>query len=164
MTLYELTGEMLQLLDMAEDADVDEDALRDTIEAVEGEIEYKADAYAKVIKQMEADAEALKKEADRLSERKKAIDKNIDRIKKALEASMIATGKTKFKTELFNFSIAKNPAKLELAEDIDMDSIPAEYITFAQPTIDKTAVKNAIKAGESFEWAKMVQGESLRIK
>ena len=45
-TLYELTNDYLTLLDMAEDPDVEEDVLRDTMEGIEGEIEIKADGYA----------------------------------------------------------------------------------------------------------------------
>lgn len=43
-TLYELTAEYQQLLDMARDPDVDEKALSDTMEAIGGEIEDKADS------------------------------------------------------------------------------------------------------------------------
>ena len=53
-TLYELTNDYLTLLDMAEDPDIDEQALIDTMEGIEGEIEIKADGYARVMKQLEA--------------------------------------------------------------------------------------------------------------
>ena len=43
MTLYELTDEFRQLLDMMEDPDIDPEVLNDTLEAVLGDIEYKAD-------------------------------------------------------------------------------------------------------------------------
>lgn len=42
-TLYELTDEYKQLLDMLEDDTVDPELLKDTLEAVDGEIEVKAD-------------------------------------------------------------------------------------------------------------------------
>ena len=46
MTLYELTGEWQQVLSMMEDPDVPEEAVRDTLEGLSGEIEEKADGYA----------------------------------------------------------------------------------------------------------------------
>ena len=46
-TLYELTGQFKELLEMIEAEEMDLDTLRDTLEAIEGEIEYKADGYAK---------------------------------------------------------------------------------------------------------------------
>lgn len=164
MTIYELTGELLSLYEMAEDPEIDAECLKDTIEAVEGEFEIKADGYVKVIKQLEADSEALKKEADRLTERKKTIDKNIERIKNNLQNAMITADKKKFKTDLFSFSIRKNPAKLVLSDHIDMDLIDPEFIKFSDPEIDKNAVKEAIKNGSAFDWARLEQGESLTIK
>ena len=52
-TLYELTDEYKQLLDMLEDDTVDPEILKDTLEAVGGEIEVKADGCAKLIKELE---------------------------------------------------------------------------------------------------------------
>jgi hypothetical protein len=43
MTLYELTAEYMQLLEIAEDPDTDVQVLLDTMEGVSGEIEEKAD-------------------------------------------------------------------------------------------------------------------------
>ena len=51
-TLYELTDEYKQLLDMLEDETVDPEILKDTLEAVDGEIEVKADGCAKLIKEL----------------------------------------------------------------------------------------------------------------
>ena len=163
-TLYEITEEYRRLLDMAEDADTDSQAFEDTLESMDAEVEMKADGCAKVMKELELRASGLKAEIDRLSARKKLIENNVERIKKSLEMAMRATGKVKFKTELFSFNIAKNPASLKLADELDFDEIPAEFIVYPAPTIDKALVKDAIKNGAEFEWAHMEQGESLRIK
>ena len=69
-TLYELTSEYLQLLEMAEDPDVDLQTIADTMEAIGGEIEDKADGYARVMKQIEANAAGIKAEIGRLTARK----------------------------------------------------------------------------------------------
>lgn len=163
-TLYELTAEYMALVDMADDPDVDEQVWQDTMEGIEGEIEIKADGYAKVIREIESQSVGLKAEIDRLSARKKAIDNSVVRIKKALEEAMKATGKVKFKTDLFSFNIQKNPASLKLAEDIDINALPAEYVKFADPEVDKAKVKEALKNGVEFSWAHLEQSEGLRIK
>ena len=67
MTLYELTGQYLELLDMAEDADPE--VFADTLEGIDGEIEDKADNYAKVIRTLEGDVQSVKSEIDRLTEK-----------------------------------------------------------------------------------------------
>lgn len=164
MTLYELTQEYGVLLEMAEDPDVDEEMLADTLEALGGEIEEKADGYAKVLRQMEADAAGLKAEEKRLSDRRRTIENNTARLKAALQAAMVATGKTKFKTELFSFGIQKNPARLVIDRE-STDHAPAEYIIIQPPVWDKAKLKEALKAGKDVDGiAHLEQTEGLRIK
>lgn len=55
-TLYELTADFQNLLMLAEDPDTDPQAFADTLEGIEGELEDKADNYARVIRNLEADA------------------------------------------------------------------------------------------------------------
>ena len=109
-TLYELTDDYLTLLEMAEDPDIDEQALKDTMEGIEGALEIKAEGYAKIIRMLEGDAEACDAESKRLRNKKQTIENNIKRMKGALQMAMEATGKRKFKTPLFSFNIQKNPA------------------------------------------------------
>ena len=52
-TLYELGNEYEQLLMIAEDPDVDPQVLADTMEALEGEIEKKADGCARAFRKCE---------------------------------------------------------------------------------------------------------------
>ena len=95
------------------------------------------------------------------SERKKAIEANIDRMKASLENAMRATGKTKFKTQLFSFNIQKNPPSTQI---LDEEKIPGEFWVMQEPTINKTAIKDYLKANGDQEWAKLVSTEGLRIK
>ena len=84
-TLYELTGEYLELLEMAEDPETDPQAFTDTLESLDWEFEDKADGYAKIIAQMNADSAAIADEIKRLQARKKSMEGNVDRMKKSLQ-------------------------------------------------------------------------------
>ena len=159
-TLYEIAAEYMTLLDMAEE--IDEEVFKDTLEGIEGELEIKADGYAKVIAELENRSEGLDREIKRLTDRKKAIGTNIARIKGNLEAAMIATGKKKFKTDLFSFGIQKNPPRLVL--DKGIEDIPMDYYIFQDPVADKEKIKAELKAGETFDFAHLEQTEGLRIK
>lgn len=159
--MYELTGEYITLLELAEDPSINPDTLRDTLEAVGGEIEEKADGYAKVIAQMKSDTEGLKAEIARLTAKKAVLENNIQRIKDALQAAMEATGKTKFKTALFGFGIQKNPPSAVLDDE---KMIPAWYLIPQDPKIDRAAILKDLKAGKEVPGAHMEQGESLRIR
>ena len=104
-TIYDLTQDWLVLMEMAEDPECDPEAIQDTMESLEYDIETKADGYAKVITELKSREAALKEQIDRLTQRSRVIDANITRMKETLQQAMEATGKTKFKTELVSFGI-----------------------------------------------------------
>lgn len=160
MTLYELTEQFQTLLEMIDNPDIPEDVLRDTMDAVEGEIELKADGYAKVITEAKAKIEMLKAESNRLSERAKVIENNIGRMKDNLLRMMKACGKPKFKTELFSFGIQLNPPKVVL----DSEEIPEEFLVPQPAKVNTALIKDAIKNGETFDFAHLEQGEGVRIR
>lgn len=153
MNLYEITGEFLELLDKAETEDVSE-----MIEKINASIEEKADAYAKVISQLTGDVQTIKKEEKRLSDKKATIEANIKRIKENLEKAMIMTEKTKFKTNLFSFSIQNNPPSIKITGDV-----PEEF-TETNPKPNNSKIKEAIKNGEWIDFAELIQTKSLRIR
>lgn len=165
MTLFELTGQMQALLALMEDPDVDPQIVEDSLEAVSGEIEVKADGYARVRQELLATSAALKAEIDRLTARKRTIDNNIDRLMENLKNGLLAAGKPKFKTELFSFSVQKNPAKVVID---DPTLIPKDFLIFQPPKPDLAAIKKSMQdKEESVIWigiAHTEQGESLRIR
>lgn len=162
-TIYELTEDYLRLLELAEDPDTDPEAFADTLEGLEGEIEIKAEGYAKVIKELDKDSAGLDGEIKRLQEKKATITRSIDRMKRVLEGAMVATGKTKFKTDLFSFGIQKNPPSVELDEE-HLELIPIEYLIPQDPKPDKKRMLQELKEGKELSFAKLKKTESLRIR
>lgn len=160
MKLYEITGEILELLTMAGDLELDQKMIRDTMEGLDFEFEEKAEAYAKVVKTLEMDIAGLDEEIQRMTKRKATIKNNIDRLKRSLEGAMIATGKRKFKTPLFGFGIQKNPPSLNV---LDESKIPEEFWIEQQPKLDKKAALAYVKENK-VDWAELSQTESLRIR
>ena len=158
-TLYELTGQYLELMEIADEADPD--VLRDTLEAIDGEIEIKAENYAKVIKNLEGKEDALDKEIARLQDRKRSVSNSIKSIKGNLERAMITTGKRKFKTDLFSFGIQKNPPTVQV---MDEAAVPEEFWKPQDPVLDRKGLTAYLKANGPTEYAYLAQGESLRIR
>ena len=159
-TLYELKSEYLQLRDMAGDPDISPEALRDTMDAINGELEDKADGSARVIRELEAEEAGLDTEIKRLQARKSAVSGNKGRIKDALESAMRETGKLKFKTALFSFGIQKNPPSVAILSE----NIPLDYLVVPDPQPDKKRILAELKAGATFDWAELRQTEALRIR
>ena len=160
-TLYELTNDYMMLLDMAEDPDIDPQAFADTLAGLDGEIEIKAEGYAKAIRILEGDIAARKAEAKRLSGGATVMENNVRRMKQALLLAMQVTGKTKFKTPLFSFGIRKNPPSVVIDHESD---IPNRYLIPQDPTIDKKSIKEMLKENPDCTWAHLEQSESLSIR
>lgn len=161
MTLYELTSDFKNVLEMAQDPDIDVQAIKDTLEAIGGEIEIKADGYAKVIRELSADVDALTAEINRLTARKSAIVKKIDTMKSMLTCAMNSTGKTKFKTDLFSFNVQKNPPSVIVD---DVDKIPTQFLIPQEPKVDKKGIGDLIKSGKECDFAHLEQTEGVRIR
>ena len=161
-TLYELSADYQALLEMAEDPETDAETLTDTLEALGGEIEDKADNYARVMKSMESDISGLKAEIERLTNRKKSMENNIANMKKKLQEAMVDTGKVKFKTALFSFGIRKSPASVVVDAP---EKVPEAFLIPREPTIDKKALRAALKNGEDLSGiAHLQQSEYLSIR
>lgn len=162
-TIYELTDEYVDLLNMLEDPELDPEVLADTMEGLSGEIEAKADGYAKVIAELNAEIAGLKAEIERMANRKTTMENNVKYLKSTLQFAMETTGKTKFKTELFSFGIQKNPASVVIDEPY-LENIPDKYLIPQDPKIDKVKIKEDLKAGIDIGIAHLEQSQSLRIR
>ena len=161
MTLYDLTADYLELQEMMED-DISDDALRDSMESIEGLYEDKLDGYAMVIRTLTAEADAFKTEAARMKAKADTITRNIDRMKKAMYESMLQTGIRKVKGKRFTVSVQKNGGKAPFVLTWDNpDTLPDELVE-RKPNIE--AIREFTeKNGETYGYF-AERGESLRIK
>ena len=164
MRLYELTDQWDTVFNMMEDGETDEQVIFDTLESIEGEIEDKADNYAKMIRNLQANVDVLKSEEERLSRRRKSTENHIQRLKDNLQANLEFIGKTKFKTDLFSFSVAKNGGKQPLSITDNLDEIPGKYLIPQPPKVNNDAVRELLKEKE-VDWAHLEPyGRHLNIR
>ena len=161
MTLYEMTDNYKAVLEMAQNPDIDEQAIKDTLETIQGDIKEKADGYAKVIKELDGETDKLTAEIKRLTDRKNTIQNNIAYMKQSLKEAMTATGNLKFRTDLFSFYIQKNPPALIVDNE---ETIPSEYLIPQEPKIDKKAIIDFLKNGNKVPYAHIEQSEGVRIR
>lgn len=166
MNLFELTSEYVQLLELAEDPDVDPEVLSDTMEGLTGEIEDKADNYAYVINTIKGDIDVIDAEIKRLQARMKTLSNSVESIKNHLYTSMVAMDMRKIKTAKHSFTIAKNGGKIPIvyAADVDPNTLPAEFVKI-EKSVDTDAVRMFLEVGMELPFARLGErGESLRIK
>ena len=157
MNLYELSVAFQEVQNM----DLDPEVMKDTLDSIEDAIENKAENIAKLVRNLESDVSAYKEEEDRLKTKRQATENKVKWLKTYLEDNMKLTGKTKFKSGMFNFSIQKNPASVNI---LDERIIPKEFLIPQLPKIDKTALKDVLKTGVEVPGAELKQTEGLRIR
>jgi hypothetical protein len=160
--LYELTGAYRTLADLADDPDMPAQALADSLEGLEGEIEIKAQALLQVVAEMEGDTSACDAEIKRLQHRRAVIQNRADSLRAYLLANMQSAGITKIGCPLFQITLVDGRPMVVIEND---ELIPEGYI---KTTVTKAPIKadilKALKAGETV--AGCVLGETkafLRI-
>ena len=163
-TMYELTADYKTVLEMMYDTEIDPQAITDTLESITAEIEVKAENTAIIINELTAEAAKIKAEEQRLNARRKVYENRVANLKQGLFDSMKLTGKTKFKTDLFSFNIAKNGGKIPVIVDVDCSELPDDLVTITEkPNLD--AIAAYIEQNPESKFAHFGErGESLRIK
>ena len=161
ITLFQLTDEYKQLLELAYDTDVDEQCFLDTIEGLQGEIADKADGYVNVMAKMDSDISYLDAEINRLTEIKKHINNRKKDISDTLFKCMKEMDIQQIDTVLHKISIVKKGGVLPLNV---YGEVPER---FTKVTIepDNSKIREALDAGEELDFAKYEErGERLSIK
>lgn len=167
MTLYELGSEYQELLSLIDNGEIPEEAIADTLEALQGELRDKIDNIACVIKNLKVEADAIKAEAKNLTERAKAKEKRADWLKKYLSATMQQSGIDKIETERNVIKFGKSSVVeisdgfIEWAKEHSEDLLR----TKVEVEADKVALKAAIQNGSvPEELAKIVEKKNIQIK
>lgn len=158
-TLYDLTNQYQQLLEL--ESEIDEQTFIDTLQSIDEAIEDKAENLAKVIKEMEATITTIANEVNRLQSKKQVVANRVSNLKTYLQGEMEKVNKTKIKGELFTVNIQNNPPSLKVDS---ADKIPKSFYIEQEPTLDKKALKEAVKNGEVIEGVELKQTRSLRIR
>lgn len=160
------------LRDEAESARVLLANLRDIIgddeEAAAGAIEGETnliEAIAAAVEQIAADeahAEATVAVMKRYSERKGRLEARAERARAAISVAMDMAGLKKLELPQAVLTIKATPAKAIVTDEA---AIPSKFWKPADPKLDKKAVLDALKAGETVSGAELSNGgTTLQIR
>lgn len=157
--LYELADKYKEL---SEREDLDLEVLHDTLDAINDAFEDKADNIAAWIDELQSNAERKKAKADEWKASAKADLKKADSLKQYLIQELNYAGKKKMETDRFLLSTRKNnPATVIDDEKLIPNTFKATKVT---ELVDKTAIKEAIKAGKDVPGAHLQASKSITIK
>lgn len=162
MQLYVLSNNYKNILDLLDNEEIEKEVLNKALEEIDEDIQDKVYNITKAIKNIENNMKACKEEEKRIAARRKQLENRVESLKEYVKSCMTIANKKKIETDLFNIKIAKNPPSVKI---LDENILPAEFkkevITFS---IDKAALKERLKNGESIDGCKLEQGERLDIK
>jgi len=164
MKLYEIKEMYQRFADMVEDGLIDDDAIADTFEAIEGEFEDKADNIACLLKTWKAEAEAIKAEIKVLDERVKQKEKRAENLKNYLSDTMQQLGKAKVETARNVLSFRKSTSLYIPDEETFINKYPDLIKVEVKKSIPKKDITDLIKAGNELEGAELITKENLQIK
>ena len=166
-TLFDLTGQMLELKNMlcecTDDTEL-EQVINDSIESVEGALEVKAEGYVKVIQQMEMEQERCDQHACEW-QMKSNIRKNaIKRMKDKLTQALIAIDKADgIKAGDYTLKVVKNGGQAPIIYD-DESAIPQSLMRIKYEK-DAKLIREYLTEHPETSWAHIGErGVHLGIK
>ncbi len=145
------------------------DALLDTLDAVDGEMEDKLANCGAFIKQLNAEADALDNEIKSLRYRSAAKKREIDSFKTYIMGCMENADVKKVDQPIAKLTIRQNSESVEVADEKNfiewaMKNDRDDLLRYSMPDINKTAIKDAIRSGADIPGAQLVRTKSLIIK
>ena len=153
MKLYEIDAEIMNLID----DETGEIADTERFDELSMERDAKVENMCLWVKNLKAEAEALKAEKDAFAQRQKVVENKMNSLKEFIARYLEGCS---FKTTKVNVSFRKS----ESLEISDVYKIPEDFLKYKEPDVDKTALKQAIKAGAEVEGASIIEKLNIQIK
>lgn len=157
--LFELTSNFKYILDHADE--LDEQTLNDTLESIQEPLEEKVDNTVGLLKSLKNDIDNFKKEEQDLKKRRQTIENNFKRVKEWSEYTLSTLDVDKLKGNKHELRMQKNGVSVSIPDE---SKVPEQYLIPQPPKINKSEIKEDLKNGDEYDWAELVQTESLRYR
>ena len=145
-----------------------ENKLLEALTELKGDFDTKAESVSLYIKELEAGAKALGESIKNLQSRKKAMENKVEHLKAYLINSMDTVNETKIETDKVRISLRNNaPSVLVYDEKAFINQYKGnrdDLLKYSEPTINKTAIKDALKSGEHIAGATLESKRTVIIK
>jgi hypothetical protein len=168
MELYKISNQYLECARQAEDCEVPEEYIKDTLESITGDFDQKIDNIASLIKNLKAQSMAIKEEIKSLRGRAIQKDRSVDGLLEYLKTNMVLFERHAIETARNKITIKKNPQSVEIQnEEKFVTWAYEEYpdlLDFLTPVPNKKYIKEALKNGENIPYAQLVNKERIEIK
>lgn len=158
-TLRDLVNDRLALEELLDDPEIPEQAIYDTLEALDATLGDKMDGAAKILRHWSQSEDAINEEVKRLRNRAKMFHNRQTRLKGYLIYQLSRLNNPKVETALH--TIAKRAGQQVVVVD-DLDALPAEYVEVTH-TARKAEIKTALRNGEEVPGAHLERGADFVV-
>lgn len=157
MKLHQISSDIHELLNSD-----DIETIKDNLDSMELAFNDKAESLVKYTQNIEADIKQVDEMIKQLQARKKTLSNKVESFREYVRYNMESNGFNKIECPLFTLTL-KQPSKI--VEIKDQELIPDEFVSVdVVLKVDKTKLKNALKAGD-VAGAKLVDAKRpLQIK
>jgi len=163
--LYKIAQEYMQAYhNLYSDESLPEDAIRDTLSGIQGEIEDKAINIAALIKNMLADVKAMKDAELAINERRKRLENRASNLEKYLLVNLQGANITNpIESPEHYIAIRKNPPSVQIDDGADIPEFCMRVVPEKREP-DKALIKEVINKGGEIKGVSLVQNIKLVIK
>lgn len=160
-SLFNITSEARELASALIEGELNEE-LENALVINQNELQEKSINYAWAIKSIESDIDTIDAEIERLKALKSSRTNAIERMKSAVLEALTIYGIEKVTSPTLNLSVRINPESVDIVSEYQVPDIyRKEKVTVS---IDKTAIKEAIKSGLEVPGAVLDRKKRLEIK
>lgn len=167
-SLYVLDNEWREFKAFVEEEEFDPEAIKGTLEGMQGEFRKKAENIAKITKMFDGCISNLDAEIARMEELKAMYKKKSDGLKSVLKESMIMREDTDFSEGAFKFKVINNGGVLPLkwAREMKAEELPKKFQKVkTEVLVDNEEIRKALDAGEQLDFVGYGErGKRLAIK
>ena len=140
----------------------------DTLDGMEIAIQEKAESVALYIKNLDYEIKAIKNEKSRLDARLKSKENSCKNMLEYLKNCLEAAKLKKIETPRAAICIRNNPESVEITDEKSFigwaQDNNDDLLRYKDPEVNKTAVKQLLKAGKEVPFAKLIRTKTLNIK
>ena len=163
VTLYELTEDLLDLIERTDDPEIPEASeskglhdhveqwLQDVERALAGDaLEEKLEQCAAVVRQLDADETSLRTELERFQRRVKTVKAHRERLKSYMSHCILTLvepdpkGRRRVETQRFKLWVQKNPMSVD-TDQCDLVELDGRYVKF-EPKVKAREIIDEIKS------------------
>jgi hypothetical protein len=161
--LFELAAEYREAHERMEAAGFDAQTIADTMDGMASDLEEKAIAVAKFVRNLEAEAAAINEAIKAMQDRATATANRAAGLRKYLMDAMIASGVRKVSCPYFVVGVRDTPAAVVIDDE---SAIPSRFMVQPEappPRPDKRAIAKSIEV-EPVPWAHLQKSTMLYIR